>query len=684
MKPLSRIWLAVAMLGLAAARAGANSYVVTPASAWCGVVNSAGPGDTILFAAGSYPGTCAVTVSGAAGAPVTLRSQSSAPADRAVLAYAGSANNIIDVYGSFLVFRWLTFGPTAAGAGVNPIKLRSSMQGVVIDQNVFQGTDIAVAANSSGSTYQDISVTNNLLTNLQSTGLYFGCHDGVSCHALNILIRGNLIDTVQPGDGVGYGLEIKLNSWATIIENTIYNAQGPGIDVYGSNRGDPASLVERNYVEGSKTDAGINVSGGPAVVRNNILVGNQYNGIWAQDYGGRGLQQNVWIVNNTVLGNQTGGIQVSNWQAGAGNVLAFNAVAPLAGTPAFTPAAPVADAVLGNVSCSPAAACFDQPNTSPWDLWPAAGGPLIGAAGNGLEPWRAANDFLCVARGSAADAGAMQRTSPGAGPQLGGGNARPPCGAPAVRGDFDGNTRVDILWRNGSTGENTIWLMNATNVRSLVALPTIPDPAWQVGGVGDVSGDGMSDIVWRNDATGQNTIWVMNAGTLSAQLPLPAVADSNWKIRAVGDFNGDGKLDLLWRNVSTGQNTVWFLNGSSVIGVAPVPAVSDVNWEIGAAADFDGNGRPDILWRNATTGQNTIWLMNGTSVSSLAPLPPVSDANWRIGGAGDYTSDGLTDILWRNGATGQNTVWKMSGTAVSGAIGIPSVGDLNWKIAGPR
>jgi len=160
-----------------------------------------------------------------------------------------------------------------------------------------------------------------VLTNLQSTGLYFGCHDGIACHAVNILIRGNLIHTVQPGDGVGYGLEIKLNSYATIIENTVYGSQGPGIEVYGSNRGDPPSLVERNYVEGAQTDAGINVGGGPAIVRNNIVVGNQYNGIWAQDYNGRGLQQNVWIVQNTVLNNQTGGIKVTNWQAGGGPAL---------------------------------------------------------------------------------------------------------------------------------------------------------------------------------------------------------------------------------------------------------------------------------------------------------------------------------------------------------------------------
>src|SRR5262249_37338413 len=158
--------------------------------------------------------------------------------------------------------------------------------------------------------------------------------------------------------------------------------------VYGSNRGDPPSVVERNYVEGSQNDAGINVGGGPAIVRNNIVVGNAYNGIWAQDYGGRGLQQNVWIVHNTVLANQTGGIMVSNWVAGAGNVLAFNAIAPLPATPALTPATPVADTLMGNTMCSPASACFDQPNAAPYDLWPVADGPLIGAAGGGAEPWR--------------------------------------------------------------------------------------------------------------------------------------------------------------------------------------------------------------------------------------------------------------------------------------------------------
>ncbi|MEO8189256.1 MAG: SBBP repeat-containing protein [Acidobacteriota bacterium] len=253
-----------------------------------------------------------------------------------------------------------------------------------------------------------------------------------------------------------------------------------------------------------------------------------------------------------------------------------------------------------------------------------------------------------------------------------------------VPGDFNGSGSADILWRNVASGQNTIWLMSATSVSSLAALPTIPDQGWQVGGVGDLSGNGTNDIVWRNDLTGQNTIWDMNGTALGSQLPLPPVADLNWKIRAIADFDADGKPDLLWRHASTGQNTVWFMNGPSVTGVGTVPGVPDINWEIDGAADFNGDGRSDILWRNLATGQNTMWLMNGTVVASLAAVPPVADLNWRIGGVGDYTNDGQTDILWRNVANGQNTVWVMNGPQVTSAVGVPAVPDLNWRIAGPR
>ncbi len=398
---------------------------VGPADNWCASINSVAPGTTVILTAGSYTSPCRVAASGTASAPITVRSESSAASKRAQMTYNGTTSNVIDVSGSFLVFRWLAFNPTQED--VDAIRIRSGHD-ILIEENSFTGIwGVSVVSNDNGSDVQRVTVSGNTFLNLKSTAMYFGCHDGIACHDTEIVVEGNLINGVSPTNpaATGYGLEVKLNSTATVRDNTIYNTKGPGITIYGSDRGDPASVVEGNYVEGSRTDAGINISGGPAIVRNNICVGNSTGGIWGQDYNGRGLQKNVWIVNNTLLNNDTAGIIVNSWSAGNGNVLAFNAIGPMSGTSATSPSSPVGT-VMGNISCSPASSCFDQPNSAPYDLWPLAGGPLIGAAGSGSEPWRVSDDFMGVPRGSAADVGAFQRTGPGSGPLVGGGDARPP------------------------------------------------------------------------------------------------------------------------------------------------------------------------------------------------------------------------------------------------------------------
>lgn len=256
--------------------------------------------------------------------------------------------------------------------------------------------------------------------------------------------------------------------------------------------------------------------------------------------------------------------------------------------------------------------------------------------------------------------------------------------APGNGGDFNVDSRADILWRNTSTGQNTVWLMNGTSVLSQAALPAVSSVNWQIGAAADFDGDGKIDILWRNAVTGENVIWRLNGTAVLSQIALPPVFDLNWKIAAAADFDGDGKPDILWRHAVSGQNTIWRMNGTAVSSQAPLPTVANLNWQIGGAADFDADGSPDILWRNTATGENTIWRMNGLAVLSTAPLPPVFDLNWRIGGVGDFTGDGQPDILWRNQASGENVVWQMSGPGVVGTAALPPVYDLGWKIGGPR
>ena len=251
-------------------------------------------------------------------------------------------------------------------------------------------------------------------------------------------------------------------------------------------------------------------------------------------------------------------------------------------------------------------------------------------------------------------------------------------------GDFNNDGKVDILWRNQSSGDDIVWFMNGTTLSGGAVLTSVPDTNWKIGGVADLNGDGKSDIVWRNQATGDNVVWFMDGTTLTGGAVLMPISDTNWEIGATGDFNNDARRDILWRNRATGDNIVWFMNGTTVTGGAVLTPVSDTNWKVGGTGDFNGDGKPDILWRNQATGDNIVWFMDGTTLTGGAVLTAIPDPNWKVGGIGDFNGDGKPDILWRNQATGDNIVWFMDGTTISSGAVLTPIPDTNWTIGGPR
>jgi len=48
--------------------------------------------------------------------------------------------------------------------------------------------------------------------------------------------------------------------------------------------------------------------------------------------------------------------------------------------------------------------------------------------------------------------------------------------------DFNSDGKTDILWRNKSTGQNVVWLMNGTTYGSYTWLPDVPDTNWEIVG----------------------------------------------------------------------------------------------------------------------------------------------------------------------------------------------------------
>src|SRR5262249_23410231 len=113
---------------------------------------------------------------------------------------------------------------------------------------------------------------------------------------------------------------------------------------------------------------------------------------------------------------------------------------------------------------------------------------------------------------------------------------------------------------------------------------------WTIVGTGDFDGDGKTDIVWR-DTSGNLAIWLMN-GAQVTQAAGVGSAPISWSIAETGDFDGDGKSDLLWPK-TRGNRAIWHMKGVQVAqsaGVGSVPIICGMTclavWTIqGANAD---------------------------------------------------------------------------------------------------
>src|SRR6266480_3951252 len=97
----------------------------------------------------------------------------------------------------------------------------------------------------------------------------------------------------------------------------------------------------------------------------------------------------------------------------------------------------------------------------------------------------------------------------------------------------------------------------------------------------DVHGDGHSDVLWRNTSTSENYIYLMNGLTIASQGLINSVSDQAWQVKGIGDFDGDGKADILWRNAVTGENYIWLMNGLSTASRGSVNFVDPASgWQV--------------------------------------------------------------------------------------------------------
>lgn len=253
-------------------------------------------------------------------------------------------------------------------------------------------------------------------------------------------------------------------------------------------------------------------------------------------------------------------------------------------------------------------------------------------------------------------------------------------------GDFNGDGKGDLIWRNDS-GQFSDWLGQAGGgfaTNDAVAMRSVP-VSWKVVGTGDFNGDGRDDVLWRND-NGQFSDWLgqANGGFVNNDANAFTTVATNWHVVGTGDFNGDGRDDVLWRNDS-GQFSDWLgqANGGFVSNDAKAMRSVPTTWKVVGTGDFNGDGRDDVLWRN-DNGTLTNWLgqADGSFVVNDAKASTLVPTNWQVAGTGDFNGDGRDDVLWRS-STGAVSDWlgQADGSFVGNDANAMNTLLTNWQIS---
>jgi hypothetical protein len=246
--------------------------------------------------------------------------------------------------------------------------------------------------------------------------------------------------------------------------------------------------------------------------------------------------------------------------------------------------------------------------------------------------------------------------------------------------DWNGDGAFDVLARSAG-GNFSVWDANANGGFTKDYIDSTVSTQWKISAIGDFNGDGRDDLAWRNSETGSFTTWSSTGSSFANNTYTDDSVSKAWSTVGSLDWNGDGLDDILWRN-DGGEFTIWEgTENGFVVNAYDEKSVSS-DWRVEAMADLTGDGRSDLVWRNATSGEMTVWTAVGTGFEQNTYIDSTISLNWTISQAADLNADGLADLVFRNIDSGVATIWHSTGEGfIPNVAEIASVG-LDWTLIG--
>jgi hypothetical protein len=248
--------------------------------------------------------------------------------------------------------------------------------------------------------------------------------------------------------------------------------------------------------------------------------------------------------------------------------------------------------------------------------------------------------------------------------------------APPVRGDFDGDGNVDLLWES-PTGDLGLWLMNGASVDLTLDLNFRLGP-FSVVGEADFDHDGLLDFLVQAPP-GQLTADTLRRPIAQIGPAGHLTQPTDWKVAATGDLNHDGWTDIVWQSPD-GAVGVWLMNGTAVVGTQSIYSGSSV-WRVVAVDDFDRDGNSGLVWQSPA-GADVIWHLDAAAALLSAETVFTGTTDWKIVSTGDIDHDGWPDLIWQT-PTGAVAVSYMQGTVIRSTQTIYA-GPTAWRIVGPK